>query len=488
MKGNLFILLKGKDAPRNFFIEIKLKTIKNKNMRSIKLTVLSLMILFALASCKKEISTEQEQIEEGVNPLKVYKKPTTPEERLLVENIGKVTEIFKELYKDKSNLKVVNAAIFSKGFTDESVLLKELIYPTTSWLNNVEKFKSLTQKWNVSLDRFSQNFWIEAEKKNDPTFTQFLNNLNVVNSATSNTSNNFENQNGEPVTVYFPYSDAFLPPEGGTYEPIASIVTASADTDEGWGNLPFYQDGILQWYVQVLVNDEYAYANPTHIIGVNGIEYELEPVPSEPPPPPPPPPGVSRLYIGEAICKNQYDRLISFTGNGGGSEIKYCHLSGYLAPVNGQVTTFQDIASVDFSRKSIRNKNWKRVFILWDDDWVPADLEQFFAIYEEDNTNTKTFNGSIGTTLSVIPNSTTSTVTGTIGFTVSVTSQDDIIRQLKISRNSYFAGSFQNQGHDFSSDDTFLPLPFTHGWPAYDVHYWNKEGANVGWTWPYNTF
>ena len=23
-------------------------------------------------------------------------------------------------------------------------------------------------------------------------------------------------------------------------------------------------------------------------------------------------------------------------------------------------------------------------------------------------------------------------------------------------------------------------------WPAYDVHYITKEGANVGWTWPYN--
>ncbi len=47
---------------------------------------------------------------------------------------------------------------------------------------------------------------------------------------------------------------------------------------------------------------------------------------------------------------------------------------------------------------------------------------------------------------------------------------------------SYFADAFQNQ------DTTFLPLPYTHGWPAYDVHYWDKTGANVGWTWPYNTF
>ncbi len=121
---------------------------------------------------------------------------------------------------------------------------------------------------------------------------------------------------------------------------------------------------------------------------------------------------------------------------------------------------------------------------MWDDDWVPNDLEQFLGIYEEDNTNTRTFNGTVGTTLDSlgIP------VQASIGFTISVTSQDDIIRQLKISRNSYFTGAFQNQAQDFSLDATFLPLPYTHGWPAYDVHYWNKSGANVGWTWPYNTF
>ncbi|HUS02196.1 MAG TPA: hypothetical protein VMY77_10740 [Chitinophagaceae bacterium] len=190
--------------------------------------------------------------------------------------------------------------------------------------------------------------------------------------------------------------------------------------------------------------------------------------------------------MGEGICKEQYDRLISFTGNGGGSEIKYCRLSGYLQPAaNQQVTTFQDIVSVDCSRADIRKKRWVRTYGIWDDDWVAADLEQVFAIYEEDNTNTKTFNGSVGTTVTVTPGS---TITGTIGYTVTIQSQDDIIRELKISRNSYFAGAFLDNAHDFSQDATFLPLPFTHGWPAYDVHYWNKSGANVGWTWPYITF
>ncbi len=452
-------------------------------MQNTKLTLLAAFILIVAGSCKKEFSEQQEQKQKTVDPSKVFKTPTTTEEKLLVENLGKVTDVFKELYKDKSNLKVVNAAVFSKAFTDESVLLKDLIYSSTSWLNKVEKFKSLTQRWNVSLTKFADNFWVEVNKKNDPSFKQFLNGLNESIATTPNTATRVETEDGQQVSVYFPYSDEFLPPDGGSYQPITSIATATADADEGWGDLPYYDvNGVFQYYVQVLVNDDYAFANPTHIIGVNGIEIETEP--NGPPPPPPPPPGVSRVFIGEAVCKEQYDRLISFTGNGGGSEIKYCHMTGYLQPVNGHVTSFQDIASVDFSRKNIRQKNWVRTFTVWDDDWVPNDLEQFLGIYEEDNTNTRTFNGTIGTTLDSlgIP------VQASIGFTISVTSQDDIIRQLKISRNSYFNGSFQNQGQDFSPDATFLPLPYTHGWPAYDVHYWNKSGANVGWTWPYNTF
>lgn len=450
-------------------------------MRNLKLCILSVFVLLT-ASCKKQFS-EQQQKKKSIDSAKVFKIPSTPEERLLVENLAKVTDIFKELYKVKTNIEVVNVAILSKAFTDESVLLKDLIYPKVSWLNKIEKFKTLTQRRGLSLAKFADNFWFEVKRKSDPGLNQFLSDLNSSAQSSTNAGNRVETAEGQEVSVYFPYSEEFLPPDGGTYQPITSLVTATADADEGWGSLPYYDvNGVFQYYVQVLVNDDYAFTNPTHIIGVNGIEIQAEP--NEPPPPPPPPPGVSRLYIGEAICKEQYDRLISFTGNGGGSEIKYCHLSAYLQPVNGQVTSFQDIVSVDFTRTNIRNKNWKRIYIIWEDDWLPNDLEQVLAIYEEDNTNTRSFNGTLGTTLDSlgIP------VQASIGFNISVTSQDDIIRQLKISRNSYFAGAFQDQGHGFSPDATFLPLPYTHGWPAYDVHYWTKVGANVGWTWPYSIY
>lgn len=295
-------------------------------------------------------------------------------------------------------------------------------------------------------------------------------------------------------SIYFPYSEDYplinpLDPSINTANgQLVTIVSADREADSGPGWEPYYSvpdpngfqcpDNIC--YQLVTVDDNYAdgdYGNhPTHILGV-GAEYA-----TNPPPPPPPSPGISRIYIGEGLCKEQYDRFISFTGNGGGSEIKYCHLTGYLQPVNGQVTTFQDIISADFTRKNIRQKKWVRLFIVWDDDWVQNDLEQFLGIYEEDNTNTRTFSGSLSTRLDSlgIP------VQGSIGFSVTIQSQDDIIRQLKISRNAYFTGAFQDQGWSFSADATFLPLPYTHGWPYYDTN--GGGGANVGWTWPYNTY
>lgn len=448
-----------------------------------------MFICFVLAisvGCKKELITQQEQ--KQLDSTKVYKIPTTTEELLLVDNLNKITEIFKELYKEKSNLKVVNAAILSKAYSDQSVLLKDLIYPNGSWLSKVEKFNLLTVKWNISIENFAANFWKEVEKKHDPSFYIFLSNLNIANknhnASGSIRSNALYDANGYPISIYFPYLEQFVVPGvtgEGYYEPITTIVTATADADEGWGSQPFFIDGVFQYYTQVLVNDDYAIANPTQIIGVNGIEPEMQSTST--PPPPSSAPGVNRVYIGDGLCKIQYDRLISFTGNGGGSEIKYCRLSGYLQPVNGQISSFQDIISVNFNRYEIREQHWALVSSTWDDDWVAADLEQVLAIYEEDNTNTKTFNGSIGTTLTV---DTGSTISGNIGFTVSIQSQDEIIRQLKISRNSYFTGAFQDQGFGFSGNYLFLPLPITHGWPHYDAI--PNAGANVGWTWPYSVY
>lgn len=115
-------------------------------------------------------------------------------------------------------------------------------------------------------------------------------------------------------------------------------------------------------------------------------------------------------------------------------------------------------------------------------------MEQVYAIWEEDTQGTKTFNGSIGTTLRVSDSNPPSTITGTIGFSLTVMTQDELILQRKISRNAYFAGARSDQGCGFALtdytgtkyDNTFL----TSGayWPVYDC------GVNWSFTWPYNNY
>ncbi len=426
-------------------------------MKKIKL-ILYATLLFFVASCKKDYSSKQEQTnKKEVDLAKVFKTPSTHEEKLLVENLGKVTEILKELYKDKSNLKVVNAAIYSKAYTDESVLLKDLIYLVDSRLSKVDRFKALSGKWNVSLNKFADNFWGQVNKKNDPSFKQFLDGLN------STTANSVATAQGDQVSIYFPYSEQFLPTGGGTYEPITSIATATADADEGWGSQPYYVNGILQNYVQVLVNDEYAEIYPLHIVGVNGVEpYNVPSIQNVAFPPGPPidlpnlPREVKQVYIGDVRCKHQYDKFISFTGNGGGSEIKFTRADGFLKVLDGQVQA-DVVVPVDqpsISRYNIRHEYFVDYSIEWDGDWEGSNFQQNLAIYEDDNRNSSTFSATVTTTLTWPPagGQPGVIVTAPIGFTISFKSDDAIIRQTNYNRDVFFILNRTNLEGEMKND------------------------------------
>ena len=95
----------------------------------------------------------------------------------------------------------------------------------------------------------------------------------------------------------------------------------------------------------------------------------------------------------------------------------------------------------------------------------------------------KSYLRALSTTLEV---SDGTTVEGSIDYQIKRSSQDEIIKQLKISRVSYFAGALRNQGWGFGIDKSFLPASAAHGWPFYDAV--SDGGANVGWTWPYDGY
>lgn len=88
-------------------------------------------------------------------------------------------------------------------------------------------------KWNIKSGNFAINFWKEVDKLNDKSFQTFLKNLN--NSSRINSSSRTDEITNEEISVYFPYSENYA----FTNDPITSLVTATADADEGGAINPF---------------------------------------------------------------------------------------------------------------------------------------------------------------------------------------------------------------------------------------------------------
>ncbi|MFL5811147.1 MAG: hypothetical protein ACJ749_16615 [Flavisolibacter sp.] len=416
-------------------------------MKHTQKILVSLCIVLLIAGCKKQssgIDTNVPAPPRAVDPNKVYVVPSTTEEKQLVDNLAKITDVLKELYKNKENLKLVNASIFSKLYTDESILLRDLIYPSTSKLKSNKKFETISHNFGVSLDNFANNFWAEVNKGNDQAFKTFLQSINRQNMLRLNQVDQSD------VSIYSPYTDNMEFPQdpGGYYEPITTLVTATADADEGWGQQPYYVNGSLQYYTQVLVNDDYAFDNPTQIVGINGIEidnyaYSANSAfePTGPVDLPNLPREIKQVYVGDVRCKKQYDALISFTGNGGGSEIRFTRADGFLKVADGQVQADMYITGdKTISRKDIRKDNWVDFSNEWDADWELANSQENLAIYEEDNRNSSSFSGSLNTTLKLdsLFGTTGSTVGGSIGFTINYKSDDAIIKQTNLNRDVFF--------------------------------------------------
>lgn len=446
--------------------------------------IVALSAIF-ISSCKKEtkptISGINATKKTTVDPNLVFYKPTTDKEKKLVANLEKVTEIVKEVYKNKEAIKEVNAAIIAKIYTDQSILLKDLIYPNEGLLTTSKSYKILSTNLSVKQGTFSNEFWALVNRKNDTDFSTFLAGIKpstlealkqkrTQGVKTLDYQDDYNTRIEGEVSLYYPYSEQFINQlnNSGNYSPSTSLITATADADEGYGWQPVFDNNGNMGYTQVVINDDYAYANPTIIIGINGIEpidysNSSNVVATFPPGPPIQLPGLTRevkqVYVGDVkVNGHQYDRLISISGNGGGSEIRFTRADGYLKQVDGQVQA-ADVFIIDgnpsISRWHINHKAWVDFSATWDGDWEPANLEQNLAIYEDDNLNSSSLTLSLKTTVKIAGQA----VDGTVGGTLNFKSQDEIIRQ----NNHKFASFFPvNRGQ--AGDPTY------NGWLIYDMN------------------
>jgi hypothetical protein len=400
-------------------------------------------IVILLYSCQKEIQHATPKSETTISLSQVQQDQ--------IALTKEVTDLLKNVYQDPKALYEVCAAIYSGYYKDERVLLKDLLFPETSPIYKSEEFKNRKAEPGV----FKNVFWEFYQKGDYPYLKEALKpkskrgNENLL-SIESNTAafptdtsmEIFSNSNG--VSIYFPYSEnfgsSFTPSyfdniNKSVYGPLATLVNADRESDSGLGSEPYIVErreysGPVFYYIfyrTVTVDDTYAEQKPTHIVGVSAEPAKIQSVMDI---------QGKLVFIGDVKCTKQYDRLISFTGNGGGSELRFIRGDGYLKQNdNGQITSPENTISVNLTRKNIRKEQWKKVYSIWDSNWEQDNKEQVFGIYEEDNEGSKTFNGSIQTTLKFGDNS---TQIGPIGFSMTVKSNDPIIRQLNWNRESFF--------------------------------------------------
>lgn len=354
-----------------------------------------------------------------------------------IDQISEVGGIIKEVVKEEACLKEILALIYSGYYLDEQVFLYDLLYSQESRL-----FKSkLVTEQGLESSKFK---------------ARYLNTLNNISGSKSNIQNYDKN-----LTIYFPYSKNF---KEGLGEAI-TFVFANRDGNVAKGKKI---DRKTNKEEDVSVDEAYAMKNPTFIIGINSlydnaltIEHKIKQAEKFEKP-------ISTGRVENTILRvnhlygklsQQLDALISFTGNGGGSEIYIGKIDGYLKPENQQITSFDgNIKFLYFSRSAISSNAYVFDNHIWDFDWELDNTQQVYAVWEEDTQGTKTFSGSLQTRGQNNPNA-------NFSYNISITSQDAIVRQLTITRSAYLATATLNQGCGFSIE----------GWPFYE--------CNTLWAW-----
>ncbi|MBL7734690.1 MAG: hypothetical protein JNL51_04475 [Chitinophagaceae bacterium] len=463
----------------------------------------SILMFAALLSlgCRKDLG-------EGLN--KESSEQTISIERQTAGISKEIASILEKVYLDPDACYEVNSAIYSAYYEDERVLLKDLLFPEISQLYALDKFK----KFKAKQGRFRKLFNEELNKGIYPylksqlkvyeihkqrllnqadqggtertvaTRTESVSAAPIVNSI----SENLISSTALGAAIYFPYSQNFEAVYNNgavalTSAPIAyqtpTIVYTDREADAGPGKERYAcgsRFSLTACFREVTVDDDYAYDRPTHIVAV-GAQPSVAINPMESPAN-----AVSRVYHGISRLTKQLDRLISLTGNGGGSEVKVARVSAYLTMKDQQVTNFSgDIATIYYKRGDIRNKRWKRVYSLWDADWQEENKQQVYAVYEDDTQGTKKFKGSVNTTINIPGKPSLGKAVGDVSYEVSVVTQDEIITQRALDRYAYFRDALNNQGGGYAADAEDFLAP-GKDWPIID------GGTIWNYTMPYRIF
>ncbi len=328
---------------------------------------------------------------------------------------------------------------------------------------------------------FKTDFFKKFNKVNFPNLYYLLNDRKLLKQS----ADFFDKAN---IYIYQPYdeNDHGVP---FSSEDTITYVPAVIDGERGYG---YVEDESGNWE-QIIVDDDYVANNNTLIIqpdlpneggydsgssnDANNNIYEglcsnLEGVN---------PVFARQVFLGHVNIQKQYDALISFTGNGGGSEFVVLRIDSkpYLESVNDGrevlITHPTGRITFDVARKKIRQMRkgsldaiW--IGALWDPNWECSDPihEQLFMVYEDDNTADIDFDFS-GIKWK-------NNTYGAVKFHYKVRTKDEIITQTKRDSNEFFASNLLDQGCGCKNGEYSFS---DRCWSWYDC------GANFSYTMPH---
>ncbi len=319
-------------------------------------------MLYSCVNDEVALQKNNEDIVDFVDPNVVK----TPEDIRKANSIIEVTRVLRKIYKDRQVVEEVNAAIATGYYEDETVLLKDLLNPSTSPIYEFQSFKDRSVEKGFKPGSFKTNF----EKE-----------LGISNSPYARTEDLYYYDNG--VSIYFPYSEDT---QYSTYP--VTVVQGTVESDRASAQHPLCDDlnaTTLAYCNQtVMVNDDYASINPTHIVGNGGTLSNNTSSTSCS--------GSFKLHYGyiKFPYGYQYDKLISFTGDGGGSEMRF--FVARTTQSNTTVTSSWGLETeVYVTRKSIKNTNWisvwSGVFAYIGGAWPANNTNLAFCVYEKDHSN-----------------------------------------------------------------------------------------------------
>lgn len=324
-------------------------------------TCLLVLIVFPF-SCDDSQQKIPERIADFVDPAFVI----TDADKLKAERIHTVTKVLREIYKNREVVEEVNAAVATGYYVDETIMLKDLLNPETSPVYQTESFKESVRARGVPPGLFKASF----EKA-----------LGITN-ARQNDDYFYEGD----VYIYFPYSE-----QTSGYNQIPVVVPATVEADEAWAYQPYGPDPdiINPPGHMTLVNDSYAEMYQTHIVGVADVEsnpqYAYQGCQAT----------FLSVYVGYVkVYYRQYDAFISYTGNGGGAEIRIALARG--SQDGSTVAKFEKYIEVYVPRGKARHAEWVLSWEQIEASWGSNYPRLLFAVYEKDNTSqTTNFSGTL---------------------------------------------------------------------------------------------